>query len=127
MFNKDLETEIKDDTSGDFRKILVALLTANRPTGNMVDLTQADVDAQNLINAGIKKLGTDESRFIVILCSRRFFAFYSLLDVTKILINILVMHNLEPFSKHTRNELAVLYQAIFKANFLVTLKMCFYQ
>jgi hypothetical protein len=89
VFNKDLESEIKDDTSGDFRKILVALLTANRPTGNMVDLTQADVDAQNLINAGIKKLGTDESRFVVILCSRRFFDFFSLLDVTNIIIYIL--------------------------------------
>ncbi len=67
-----MENEIKGDTSGDFRKVLVALLTANRPTGNLVDITQADVDAQNLINAGVKKLGTDESRFIVILCSRRF-------------------------------------------------------
>ena len=72
MYNKELENEIKGDTSGDFRKVLVALLTANRPTGNLVDITQADVDAQNLINAGVKKLGTDESRFIVILCSRRF-------------------------------------------------------
>jgi hypothetical protein len=72
VYNKELENEIKGDTSGDFRKVLVALLTANRPTGNLVDITQADVDAQNLINAGVKKLGTDESRFIVILCSRRF-------------------------------------------------------
>ena len=80
MYNKDIETEIKDDTSGDFQKVCVALLTANRPTGNMVDLTQADVDAQNLINAGIKKLGSDESRFIVILCSRRFIFFLYNID-----------------------------------------------
>lgn len=73
-----MEDEIKGDTSGDFRKVLVSLLTANRPSGNMVDKTQADVDAQNLINAGVKKLGTDESRFIVILCSRRYFMNYLL-------------------------------------------------
>ena len=71
MYNKNLEDEIKGDTSGDLRKVLVSLLSASRPTGNMVDLTQADVDAQNLINSGVKKFGTDEARFIAILCSRR--------------------------------------------------------
>ena len=40
---------------------MVSLLSANRPTGNMVDLTQAKIDAQDLINAGVKKWGTDEA------------------------------------------------------------------
>lgn len=38
----------------------------------MVDRTKAEEDAANLIKAGVKKLGTDESRFNVILCSRRY-------------------------------------------------------
>ena len=59
-FNRDLETDIIGDTSGDFGKVLVSLLTATRPTGNMVDMTQAKKDAQKLIDGGIGKRGTDE-------------------------------------------------------------------
>ncbi len=57
---KTLEGDIKSDTSGAFMHCLVSLLTASRPTGNMVDKTQAKLDAQDLLNAGNKKWGTDE-------------------------------------------------------------------
>lgn len=72
LYNKTLESEIIGDTSGDFKHVLVSMLTALRPTGNMVDRTQAKKDAQDLINAGTKKWGTDESKFVTILCSRSF-------------------------------------------------------
>ena len=57
---KSLEADIKSDTSGAFMNCLVSLLTAMRPTGNTVDVTQAKLDAQELMSAGVKKWGTDE-------------------------------------------------------------------
>lgn len=60
-YNRDLEKDIKSDTSGDFGHVLVSLLTASRPSGNgKVDLTQAKKDAQKLVDAGVGKRGTDE-------------------------------------------------------------------
>ena len=72
VYGRDLEADVQSDTSGHFRKVLTSLLTASRPSGNMVDKTQARIDAEELIKAGIKKWGTDESKFITILCTRRF-------------------------------------------------------
>jgi hypothetical protein len=66
MFNRDIEKDIKSDTSGFFQKVLVSLLTASRPNSNMVDKTQAKIDAQSLFNAGAKKWGTDEGIFLTI-------------------------------------------------------------
>lgn len=80
VYNRDLEADIKSDTSGNFRLCLVSLLTANRPGGNMVDRTKAEEDAANLIKAGVKKFGTEESRFNVIFCSRRF-AYFCLIFI----------------------------------------------
>ena len=62
---KTVEGDIKSDTSGAFKHCLVSLLTAMRPTGNTVDVTQAKLDAQELLNAGVKKWGTDEVKFLV--------------------------------------------------------------
>jgi hypothetical protein len=67
-----LEKDIVEDTSGHYKKALVALLTAARPTGNMVDRTQATKDVQDLVKAGTKSWGTDESKFITIFCMRSF-------------------------------------------------------
>lgn len=65
MFNRELEKDIIDDTSGDFKSVLVSLLQANRPTGNMVDVTQAKFDAGQLVKAGVSKKGTDEVSFYI--------------------------------------------------------------
>jgi hypothetical protein len=80
VFGKNLEADIKGDTSGAFKHALVSLLTANRPTGNMVDRTQAKIDAQALLNAGTKKWGTDESKFVTILCTRSYPQLRALFD-----------------------------------------------
>lgn len=71
-YGRDLEKDIKSDTSGDFKHILVSLLTAMRPDGNVVDMTQAKKDAQKLVDAGVNKTGTDETKFITILCTRSY-------------------------------------------------------
>jgi hypothetical protein len=72
MFNRDIEKDIKSDTSGFFQKVLVSLLTASRPNTNMVDKTQAKIDAQSLLNSGAKKWGTDEGTFLTIFCARSY-------------------------------------------------------
>ena len=67
-----MEKDISGDTSGYLKKILIGLLQGQRPTTNEVDLDEAENDAKTLYEAGEKKWGTDESKFVDILLSRRF-------------------------------------------------------
>ncbi|XP_076453734.1 annexin A11-like [Babylonia areolata] len=71
-FKKDLEKDIAADTSGDFRRLLVAQVTGNRNEGAPVDPTLAMQEAHELSKAGVKKLGTDEETFNRILCLRSY-------------------------------------------------------
>ncbi|XP_069741498.1 annexin A11-like isoform X6 [Narcine bancroftii] len=69
-FKKTLEQDIKSDTSGHFERLLVSLVQGNRDESQNVDLTLVKRDAQDLYNAGEGRMGTDESKFNAILCSR---------------------------------------------------------
>jgi len=60
----------------------VSLLTATRPTGNRVDMTQAKKDAQKLVDAGVGKRGTDEIKFVTILCTRRYAFLFGILNAS---------------------------------------------
>lgn len=67
-FDKNLEKEVQSETSGHFRKLLVAVLQANRDETR----TNWDVaaDVEEFYRAGEKKMGTDESVFISLLVNR---------------------------------------------------------
>uniref|UniRef100_A0AAY4CIM1 Annexin n=1 Tax=Denticeps clupeoides TaxID=299321 RepID=A0AAY4CIM1_9TELE len=65
-----LEEAISGDTSGHFRRLLIALAQGNRDERETVDISLAKQDAQALYAAGENKLGTDESKFNAILCAR---------------------------------------------------------
>jgi len=67
-YKKELEDDIKSDTSGDFRKALLALCKANRTEGVCDQLV--DSDARALYEAGEQRKGTDCSVFIDILTTR---------------------------------------------------------
>ncbi|VDD81476.1 unnamed protein product [Mesocestoides corti] len=65
---RNLEEDVRSDTSGDFRKVLIALLQASREEG--CDEAQAKEDCEALYQGGEAKLGTDEETFTRIFCTR---------------------------------------------------------
>jgi len=70
MFRQTLERKIDGDTSGNYRKLLLALLRGNRSETLAVDPNFALADAHALYQAGEARLGTDEDTFIHILTTR---------------------------------------------------------
>ncbi|MED6283389.1 hypothetical protein CHARACLAT_008214 [Characodon lateralis] len=65
-----LTAKLKSEVSGDFSTALTLLAEGKRDKSNTVDVGKAKEDAKALYNAGEKKWGTDESKFIEILCQR---------------------------------------------------------
>ena len=59
----DMEEHVKEDTSGNFRNLLVSLLQCKRSNNQVPDKDECEKIAKELFNAGEKKLGTDESVF----------------------------------------------------------------
>ncbi|KAM9765898.1 annexin A2-like isoform 2-T2 [Menidia menidia] len=71
MFKKELEKDIAGDTSGDFAKLLLALVQTKRDEpSNVVDYEKIDNDARSLYEAGVKRKGTDVAAWISILSQR---------------------------------------------------------
>ncbi|KAA3681186.1 annexin A7/11 [Paragonimus westermani] len=69
---RNLETDVSHDTSRHFKRIMISLLQANRDESPNVDRNAARRDAEELYQAGEKKLGTDESKFNMILAAKSF-------------------------------------------------------
>ena len=68
-YNRDLEADVKSETSGTLRKLLIALLQCGRGTNTNPNPTQCAEIAQEIFKAGEKKLGTDESIFNKYFCT----------------------------------------------------------
>ena len=96
VFNRPLEKDISGDTSGHLKKILLSLLHGERPDTNEVNEDEAENDARTLYEAGEKKWGTDESKFVEILSTRRFSDFVLCLCSSSFFR--LAMHNSKQFS-----------------------------
>ncbi|XP_066506727.1 annexin A3b isoform X1 [Hoplias malabaricus] len=62
--------DLKSEVSGDFGKALLILAEGKRDESKTVDAAKAKADAKVLYEAGEKRWGTDESKFIDILCHR---------------------------------------------------------
>jgi len=72
LYKKEMEKDVVGDTSGHYRDLLVAIMRADRPEVQTVDVEAAKRDAQTLYNAGEGKLGTDEKVFVDMLTHRSF-------------------------------------------------------
>ena len=62
-YKVELEEDIKGDTSGNFQKLLISLLQCSRRENKNADKEKCKSIAEDLYNAGEKKLGTDEQTF----------------------------------------------------------------
>ncbi|CAK1582157.1 unnamed protein product [Parnassius mnemosyne] len=67
-----LEDDLRGDTSGNFKRLMTSLCMGNRSEDFHVDQQKARDDARSLLQAGELRLGTDESVFNAVLCSRSF-------------------------------------------------------
>ena len=62
-YSRDLEADIKKETSGTLQKILITLLQGSRSTNSHPNQAQCQAIAKEIFDAGEAKLGTDESVF----------------------------------------------------------------
>lgn len=71
MFKKELDKDVAGDTSGNFAKLLLALVQMKRDEpSNVVDYEKIDEDARALYDAGVKRKGTDVATWITIMSQR---------------------------------------------------------
>ena len=68
-FNRDLENDVRKETSGTLQKLLIALLQCQRSINQNPNQAQCAEIAQEIFKAGEKKLGTDESVFNKYFCT----------------------------------------------------------
>eukprot|EP00045_Choanoeca_perplexa_P006126 m.52059 g.52059 ORF g.52059 m.52059 type:complete len:590 (-) comp13478_c0_seq1:224-1993(-) len=73
LHGRQLEDDVRRETGGHFKRLLVSLLQGNRPLDSApVDEALAAREARELKKAGIDRWGTDESTFNRIFCTRSY-------------------------------------------------------
>ncbi|XP_037623737.1 annexin A2-like [Sebastes umbrosus] len=71
LFKKELDKDVAGDTSGNFAKLLLALVQTKRAEpSSLVDYEKIDLDARALFEAGVNTKGTDVPTWITIMSER---------------------------------------------------------
>ena len=70
IYKQSLESFVSNDTSGHFKRLLISILQCNRDTNEKIDLLKLHKDVQDLYDAGVGKIGTDEAIFNMIFALR---------------------------------------------------------
>ncbi|XP_049595132.1 annexin A4 [Syngnathus scovelli] len=70
QYGNNLEEDVCGDTSGMFQRVLVSLLTAGRDESESVNEALVSQDAKEIYEAGEARWGTDEVKFLTVLCVR---------------------------------------------------------
>uniref|UniRef100_A0A0R3X1P8 Annexin n=1 Tax=Hydatigena taeniaeformis TaxID=6205 RepID=A0A0R3X1P8_HYDTA len=119
--NRNLEADVKADTFGDIRKVLIALLQASRQEG--CDDNQAKSDSFELFQAGEGQHGMDESTFTRIFCTR---SWEQLRKIDEIYCEV---HHLRFFSlfseKHYGHDLITVISKEASSDYKIALKLSF--
>ncbi|ELT99148.1 hypothetical protein CAPTEDRAFT_142033, partial [Capitella teleta] len=79
-FQRCLQEDVEDDTSGAFRRLLFAQLAASRNETSEIDLDLAHKDAAEIYNAGEGQRGTDDTAINAILCLRSYSQLLAMFD-----------------------------------------------
>lgn len=72
VYHRPLESDLKGDTGGTFKRLMVSLCNACREESMVTNPQQAAADCQALLRAGELRFGTDESTFNMVLCQRNY-------------------------------------------------------
>ena len=70
LYESDVTMDVMDDTSGDYGRLLARILQADRDEGGQEEVSDelAATQASELVAAGEGKTGTDEEKFLDIIC-----------------------------------------------------------
>lgn len=117
---RDLIKDVEDDTSGHFKKLLVALLSTQRNIDrNEINEKECEKCAKMLYEAGVNKIGTDEEVFIKIFTEKSREEFLCISQLYFKLTSHSLLEALEKeFSSDTKNCLiGILYALLSPSEF----------
>ena len=113
LYKKDLVSYIESETSGHFKKILVAMLQCQRHDFNYpLNNAELQSEAQRLYKAGAARWGTDESTFTQIFTTRSPAEIAAISQFYKQIANVDLYTSLKKeFSGNTENLLKAIFYA----------------